>query len=668
MRANAVLAKRLVCLAGLVCAGSALAQERPLASREVAYRLESGAVASALGPVEREVVFSAVVQVHDAPWLRLFFSDVSLAGDPAGNGSYLVITSLADGAYQFLNAEHVSQWRNSTAYFNGDAVLIELWSYGGTGGSHVVLDHVLAGERVQQGVVSDLCGADNRVLSSDPRVARHVGPGCTAYLFNDHNTQMLTAGHCGAALQQVLQFNVPLSNPDGTINMPPPSDQYVVEPTSSQGFDGPVGDDWHYFGVFPNSVTGLQPFQAQGGRFTIASPPPGPAGESIRITGYGAVSPPVPPEWNQVQTTDVGPMGQVSGSSIRYFTDTSSGNSGSPIIRENTGESVGIHTNASCASGGNRGTTFVNAGLLDALANPIGICRSGIGTVTPPLYVLGDQANNFGTLDVASGNFAKVAQVGVKWQGLAYSIPAGLLYAINTDRQLFTIDPDNGAATLLGTVSSSGGTITALAFDRVNSKIVGVMQNTGQLAHIDPNQLTATGFGPSHFGIVGGLAFDPNTVRLYGIDDTASGSRLVSFDINTGAKTTIGPLGVGIKDCNGLAYVDADDSLYTIDADTESLLRVDRTTGAATVVGSTNGVFGTAFGMEAIPPVEPPGCVGDLDGDGDTTQGDLGILLAAYGTCEGDAFFDPVPAGLAEPLNCVDQADLGVLLADFGCQ
>jgi hypothetical protein len=56
-------------------------------------------------------------------------------------------------------------------------------------------------------------------------------------------------------------------------------------------------------------------------------------------------------------------------------------------------------------------------------------------------------------------------------------------------------------------------------------------------------------------------------------------------------------------------------------------------------------------------------CVGDLDGDGDTDQGDLGILLADWG-CD-----DPVNgcAGDLDGDDDTDQGDLGILLADWGC-
>jgi hypothetical protein len=56
----------------------------------------------------------------------------------------------------------------------------------------------------------------------------------------------------------------------------------------------------------------------------------------------------------------------------------------------------------------------------------------------------------------------------------------------------------------------------------------------------------------------------------------------------------------------------------------------------------------------------PEPCAGDLDGDNDTDQSDLGILLADWGctsSCTGDLDGD----------DDTDQSDLGILLADWGC-
>ncbi|HMQ15063.1 MAG TPA: hypothetical protein PKC49_03740, partial [Phycisphaerae bacterium] len=58
------------------------------------------------------------------------------------------------------------------------------------------------------------------------------------------------------------------------------------------------------------------------------------------------------------------------------------------------------------------------------------------------------------------------------------------------------------------------------------------------------------------------------------------------------------------------------------------------------------------------------GIPGDLDGDGHVNQADLGILLASFGKCEGDAGYNPVAD--IDGDGCVGQGDLGVLLANFG--
>jgi hypothetical protein len=57
--------------------------------------------------------------------------------------------------------------------------------------------------------------------------------------------------------------------------------------------------------------------------------------------------------------------------------------------------------------------------------------------------------------------------------------------------------------------------------------------------------------------------------------------------------------------------------------------------------------------------VDTPGCVGDLDGDGDTDEGDLAILLADWWADTG--------AGDLDGDGDTDEADLSILLADWGC-
>lgn len=70
---------------------------------------------------------------------------------------------------------------------------------------------------------------------------------------------------------------------------------------------------------------------------------------------------------------------------------------------------------------------------------------------------------------------------------------------------------------------------------------------------------------------------------------------------------------------------------------------------------------GSAYVFEPV----GPECPGDVSGDGDTDEVDLGILLAVWGMCVGDP--DYMPEADLNSDGCIDQADLGILLADWGC-
>ena len=67
--------------------------------------------------------------------------------------------------------------------------------------------------------------------------------------------------------------------------------------------------------------------------------------------------------------------------------------------------------------------------------------------------------------------------------------------------------------------------------------------------------------------------------------------------------------------------------------------------------------------LEVVVVVGP--CPGDIDGDGDTDHSDLGELLAAWCTQEGDPNWNP-DADL-DGDGHVGHGDLGILLADWGC-
>ena len=349
-------------------AGRAFAQAPP-PSFDVSRQVDSGWVQNTGG--DTATIASFPVVVAGASWMRLVFEEIRLPE----RGAHLRITSVRDGGQQVLDARACAQWRNATAYFNGEDVQVEIVAEARSGRCRVVLASVTAG--VPPIPSFSQCGLnDDRVLSNDARVARTMPVGCTAWMIDDCSHNFLTAGHCSGPTLQVVQFDVPLSNGDGSVNHPPPEHQYTVDVGSKQSSIGGMGDDWGYFGVFPNPVTGLRPYQRQQATFELAADAPAPGGAvTTRVTGYGADV--TPPEHNQVQQTATGSYVSYAGSTIGYRTDTESGNSGSPVVWEQTNEAIGIHTHGGCSSlgGANTGTAISHVPLQVAIANPVGECE-----------------------------------------------------------------------------------------------------------------------------------------------------------------------------------------------------------------------------------------------------------------------------------------------------
>jgi len=323
-------------------------------------------------------IWSRVIEAPDADWVRLRFGQVILSkSTELVRESYIRVTSLEDGYEQYLDAKSIREWGNTSAYFNGSKVLVELMvtPHESNQSNRVQVTGIQASEPVTD---RSICfGVDDRQLSDDPRDARLMPIGCSVWLFGDQGSCFLTAGHCSPNSGQVVQFNVPLSSNNGTPRNPPPQDQYAIDNSSVQTTGSVfIGNDWSFFGTFDNSTTGLTPLQAQGDSHVLASSNPPVDGRPIRITGFGSTTSPVPPSWYLVQKTHVGPLSSISGNIVRYQTDTSGGNSGSAVVDDTNNTSIGIHTNAGCNSGGgsNQGTSLFNSGLQAALANPRGIC------------------------------------------------------------------------------------------------------------------------------------------------------------------------------------------------------------------------------------------------------------------------------------------------------
>ncbi|MCH2136758.1 MAG: hypothetical protein MK101_09275 [Phycisphaerales bacterium] len=329
------------------------------------------------------IVFNHLVAIPEAGDLQIRFGRTKLA-----DGCTLRLTSLKDGHQQHLNATSLSQWQHHSAWFNGPMVHVELLAPAQSGRSHLTIEAArwtVAGTDVERSI----CGnTDDRIPSSDPRAARHWPVGCTMWLIDDAANSFLSAGHCmdEGVSGHVAQFNVPLSNGDGSVNHPGPEDQYPIDPESLQFGYVEIGNDWAYLGCFPNSETGLTAYQAQGASYMLADAPDQVSDQDITIIGYGTTSSPISPTWNQVQKTHTGPYAILDGTVLGYQTDTTGGNSGSAVLDEATGLAIGIHTNAGCSSTGgfNHGCAIHHADLQYALANPQGVCIPNVLQLTFP--------------------------------------------------------------------------------------------------------------------------------------------------------------------------------------------------------------------------------------------------------------------------------------------
>ncbi len=186
---------------------------------------------------EARVLHEEVIWIGDAAWLRVYFGEeIAL-----GQGSFLRITSELDGEVQELDAAALERWHYSTAYFNGDTVRVELI------GGPQTLDNRVAIDRLAWEIEPEIpigtcgiCGPDDRVQSDEDFAARLLPAGCSSTVYNSQSC-VVSAGHCiGSGM--VLEFKVPLSNPNCTLNHPPVADQFPVDDFAFT--NGGIGNDW----------------------------------------------------------------------------------------------------------------------------------------------------------------------------------------------------------------------------------------------------------------------------------------------------------------------------------------------------------------------------------------------------------------------------------------
>jgi len=304
---------------------------------------------------------------------------------------------------QTLSRETLKQWGYESAYFNGEAVLVEVTAKPTDGVQSLTIKSALAGDfdtaaaleaaqKANSSGYGSICGrSDDRVRSNDNRLGRLLsssGGGCTAWLINDDAGCFLSCAHCSVSGGSVVEFNVPDSSSTGQIRHPAPIDQYSVDAASiQQDRNYRQGRDWAYFGTFPNSESGKGAREAYGGgAYELAKPNdvPSASGQTLRVTGYG-VTEGSRDRNSQTQRTDTGAFTSISSSTyiVRYRVDTTGGNSGGPVdVEEGAGKGLAfaIHGYGGCTTSGttssNSGTSITNPEIQRALERPAGVCSA----------------------------------------------------------------------------------------------------------------------------------------------------------------------------------------------------------------------------------------------------------------------------------------------------
>ena len=314
-------------------------------AKPVPYEFDTGTLhnpTAHLAPVH-----SHIVQIPGVPSLRLIFAEVDVE-----EGSYLVVTSLTDGHQHVMGSGEVIKWSQTTAYYNGDAVQLDLFLGPGARGSYRI-DHALVG--IAGLTTEEICGVDDRVPTTDNRAVRLLNifgtSACSGWLASADDC-IFSAGFCFPGFATVAEVNVPLSNPDGSFNHPPPVDQFPVDPASLTFVSSGFSQNWALGRLLPNNVG--QSAATLHGYFTLASSD-APVGTTIRTTGFGIDDGTA----NQTNQTVTGPLVSTT---VAYFydVDTETGGFGSVVCDDATGEAVAIQSTGGCSNGAAVGTPIVN--------------------------------------------------------------------------------------------------------------------------------------------------------------------------------------------------------------------------------------------------------------------------------------------------------------------
>lgn len=322
-----------------------------------------------------------------------------------GTKSYVEITSILDGHSQQLNSETLSQWRNISAFLNGEYGKIDVYQHDTESGISCPVERLITTtishtqqHQNPQCTGTSLCGnsaTDDlaRIPSIHPAVARKIGgipnvndpsfiggsgnpedgfhSGGSVWIAS--NGSIVSAGHVLDISERFMQisFNNPASTANGAIQLPSPDHQYAVDYSSFISNETTSsGGDWAVFNVYPNPNTGVLPQEVQESFYRVGNANIPSTGTKF---GYGIDVYPSGPCGSlnsanrTLQQTNISSV-TMNGTGFTYVGVNEGGDSGGPVTTLINSIEVVIGPNAYCfGSTYSGGTNFLNTNFADAL-------------------------------------------------------------------------------------------------------------------------------------------------------------------------------------------------------------------------------------------------------------------------------------------------------------
>jgi Sulfatase-modifying factor enzyme 1 len=173
----------------------------------------------------------------------------------------------------------------------------------------------------------------------------------------------------------------------------------------------------------------------------------------------------------------------------------------------------------------------------------------------------------------------------------------GNLYRISTANAALSLVGNTGAS-LLGSLEyrPSNGFLYAIGSDPLNTG-----NTNGLLYRINPANASTTlvgSIGPEHV-FEGGLVIAPDGTAYATNMNFNENPALFKINLDTAATTTVGIISGGGHDINGLAWR-SDNMLVGLDRVTDSLLVINPSTAASSVIAAVSAPIGGVGGMAAI--------------------------------------------------------------------